>query len=289
VARRARGAAGLSGHVQDTPSAGACCILPRVLGIPLLAALLGLTGPAPQAPAQAPLVNWTARVAEAREWARERPGEVAFAVVDERGRRLGWNTRRAFPSASVFKAVALVTYLNAPAVRGRPLTSGERALLGPMIRESANDPATWVRDTVGERAIERQARRAGMRSFDVVVPWGSSTLTARDGARFVRTFDQEVVRRHRPYARTLLRTVVPWQRWGVPKAAPDGFKVMFKGGWRPTASGRLVNQVALLQAGGTRIGLAVLTDGSTSHEQGVRTVEGVMRRLLRGVAPPARG
>jgi hypothetical protein len=276
-------------HVQDAPDAGASLILRRVLGLGVLLALVGSAGAPPARAEPEPLADWGARVAEARDWARERPGEVAFGLVDERGRRHGWNSRQAFPSASVFKAVALVAYLNAPGVRGRALTAQEEARLGPMIRESANDPATWVRTTLGEAPIERQARRAGMRDFDVVVPWGSSALTAADGARFVRTADEEVVTRHRPYARELLATVVPWQRWGVPRAAPAGFELLFKGGWRPTPRGRLVNQVALLQAGSTRIGVAVLTDGSRTHEQGTRTVEGVMRRLLRGVQPPAAG
>jgi hypothetical protein len=258
----------------------------RALALPVVLALLGPAAAPVPARAQEPLADWRARVAEARDWARERPGPVGFALVDERGRVHGWNTRRVFPSASVFKAVALAAYLNAPGVRGRPLTRAERARLGPMIRESANPPADWVRDTLGEAPIEAQARRAGMLGFDVVVPWGSSALTAADGARFVRTFDEHVVARHRPYARELMATVVPGQRWGVPRAAPEGFTLLFKGGWRPTATGRLVNQVALLQAGDTRIGVAVLTDGSTGHEQGTRTVEGVLRRLLRGVSAP---
>jgi hypothetical protein len=257
-----------------------------LLGI-LLALLGAPSAPAQEPPPERPLLDWRERVAEARDWARGRPGRVGFAVVDERGRRWGWNTREAFPSASVFKAVALVAYLSSGSVRGRPLTRAERARLGPMIRESANDPASWVRDTLGERPIERAGRRGGMRDWDVVAPWGSSTLTAADGARFIRTFDEGVAERHRPYARTLLRTVVAEQRWGVPAAAPEGFTLMFKGGWRPTPAGRLVNQVALLQAGDTRIGLAVLTDGSERHERGVRTVEGVMRRLLRGLQAPS--
>lgn len=271
-----------------TRPAARCAILSRVPALlVLLVALALLTSAADAAAGQRPLLDWRARVAEARDWARERPGRVGFALVDERGRRHGWNTREAFPSASVFKAVALVAYLNSGRVRGRALTAREHARLGPMIRESANAPASWVRDVLGEAPIERAGRRAGMRDWDVVSPWGSSTLTAADGARFVRTFDEEVVERHREYARTLLATVVPEQRWGVPAAAPPGFTLMFKGGWRPTATGRLVNQVALLQAGETRIGLAVLSDGSERHERGVRTVEGVMKRLLRGLQAPS--
>ena len=59
-----------------------------------------------------------------------------------------------------------------------------------------------------------------------------------------------------------------------------GWHLHFKGGWgsRP---GLVNHQVVLLSKDGRRIGLAVMTEHSPSHEYGEDTLEGVFRILLR--------
>ena len=102
-------------------------------------------------------------------------------------------------------------------------------------------------------------------------------VTASDQTRLFLGLDDLVPRRHRRYARALLRSVVLPQRWGIPQAAaPRGFRVYFKGGWRA----RLVVQSALLERGGRRLSVAIMTDRDPNMAYGVATIEGITRRLL---------
>jgi V8-like Glu-specific endopeptidase len=83
-------------------------------------------------------------VADARRYARRRAGDVAFAVIDERGRMAGFRAGRTAPAASVFKVMLLVAYLRMR--HGHRLSRGDRALLGPMIRRS-DSVAAWPSGT----------------------------------------------------------------------------------------------------------------------------------------------
>jgi hypothetical protein len=225
---------------------------------------------------------WDVRFDDAVRYAEARAGAASFAVTDEAGRQRGYRVRAVAPSASVFKAMLLVTYLRQPSVRDRDLTDSDRALLAPMIRRSDNATATAVRNIVGPAAIYRLAERAGMERFVLRIPWGSSEITAADQARYFRRIDRLVPRRHRAYARYLLASIVSWQRWGIPPAKPSGWAIFFKGGWG-SGSGAVTHQVALLERGARRLSLAVLTVGNPSHEYGTRTIRGVAARLLRRI------
>ena len=225
---------------------------------------------------------WEPDVAAARAYAARRPGVVTFAVRTE-GRLFGHRTRRQVAAASVLKAMLLVSYLRSGPVRGRPLRSADRALLAPMIRRSDNVTATRVRGFVGDRALHRLARASGMRRFRTHPVWGLSTIDANDQTRFFLHLDRYVPKRHRAYALRLLRTIVPAQRWGIGRVAPRGWELHLKGGWG-SGSGAVDHQVALLRRGDLRVAVAIMTTGNGSHAAGKRTLRGVARRLLRGLA-----
>lgn len=226
--------------------------------------------------------TWPNRVQSARDHQETRSGIVSFAVVDERGLTRGYRPWLLARSASVLKAMLMVTYLNQSSVRDRPLRDSDRSLLAPMIRWSDNATATTIRNRVGAAAIYRLARRAGMKRFRLRYPWGYSEICAVDQARFFYRIDSYIPARHRPYAMWLLTSIVPSQRWGIPPVKPEGWRIYFKGGWG-SGSGAVTHQIALLRNGEERIAIAVLTRRNPSHTYGTRTITGIAGRLLRGV------
>src|SRR4051812_1658074 len=165
---------------------------------------------------------WTPHIARAAKWAGTRQGSITFAVRTE-DRLWGRGLDRQVPSASVFKAMLLVTYLRRSSVRHRALSDDDRALLRPMIRRSDNVAATRVRDIVGNPAVVRLAERAGMSRFEIRDVWGLSLVTARDQSKFLLHIERLLPGRHRAYALRLLRTIVPSQRWGMAQVIPDGW------------------------------------------------------------------
>lgn len=224
--------------------------------------------------------SWTARIEAARNYAAGRHGRVRFAVIDDDGRFRGHRWARTAPMASVFKVMLLATYLRR--ARDQALTERDRDLLTPMIRWSDNYTAQRVRAIVGPTAIRRLARDVDMRHFRLHSTWGLSRTSARDQAHFMYRFERYVPDRHERYARRLLHSIVPSQRWGIPRVTPNDWEVYFKGGWG-TGTGRVTHQVAFLESGARRISVTILTEFSRSHRYGTRTVRGVAARLLRGL------
>jgi Beta-lactamase enzyme family len=251
---------------------------------PALALLLVLLGAAPS-PAHAP-AGWEPDVRSARDYARSRAGEVSFAIRTER-RLWGHRADRVAPSASVVKAMLLAAYLNRREVRDRPLRRADRRLLEPMVRRSDDVAASRVRDIVGNEALARLARRAHMTRFVAHPDWGRTQITARDQTKLFLRFDSFVPRRHRATAMTLLRTIVPSQRWGIALARPPRWELYFKGGWG-SGRGAVDHQVALLRHGRERVALAILTTGNPSHAYAAETLRVVAVHLLRGLADQRR-
>lgn len=239
--------------------------------------LLVLLTLATAAPAQA----WEPDVRAAERFAETRQGVVAFHVR-EGDRRWGSQAGRVTRAASTVKVLLALGYLRRPDVRRRALGRADRALLEPMIRRSDNVTATRIRDMIGNAALARVGRRAGLRDFRVHPVWGQSAISARDLSRLFQRVEGLAPRRHRPYLMGLLRRIVPSQRWGVGQARPDGWRLYFKGGWG-SGTGAVDHQGALLVRGERRIAVAITTVGNPSHAYGNATLEGVARRLLRGL------
>jgi beta-lactamase class A len=260
-------------------------LAPLLVGLVLAAgAGLALAGGVAQARSWPPdPYPRSAAVEEARRFAAEAPGTVAFAVIDAGAGLRGLDQDRRYSSASVSKALLLAAELRR--LRGEGLDAETRALLESMIRFSDNDAAGSIYARVGDGGMAEVAERAGMRGFEPIPGyWGGAQVTAANLARFFFRLERALPRRHRRFGERLLATITTTQRWGIPAAAPARWTVYFKGGWRPSAteetSGPVTHQAALLRdRSGRRLGLAILTDlspGGSSYE----VLEGITERLL---------
>ena len=169
-------------------------------------------------------------------------------------------------------------------MRSRKLRAADYALLSPMIRRSDNRAASRVRDIVGNGSLRRLARRAGMRRFATTPTWGGTRICTADQTRFFLKLDRFVARRHRATALRLLGSVVRSQRWGIARARPPGWNLYFKGGWGDN-SGEVDHQMALLDPRRPAGGRGDHDHRNPSKAYGDRTLEGVARRLLRGLGP----
>jgi hypothetical protein len=182
---------------------------------------------------------------------------------------------QAFPSASVTKAMLAMAIMRA--ARERPLSAGELAVMTPMITESDNDSADQAWSIVGDAGLVDVAEASGMRNFAPAGYWANAGITPADQAHLFARLDRVTPARHRRDLRRLLTSVVPSQRWGIPRAAPRRADVLVKGGWRDD----LAHQVARVEARGESLSLAVLTDGNPPWPYGPATIEGIARRVLR--------
>jgi hypothetical protein len=195
-----------------------------------------------------------------------------------------WSYRRTrtVPCASVFKAMALVTYLNHPKVRNRKLGSHDKALLSPMIRRSSDSATDKVVRYVKLWRVRALARRVGMRHFKTNKIWGRSRINATDQSKYLLHIDGFTPKRHRAYALKLLSTITRSQRWGLWQVRPRGWNFYSKGGWG-LGTGWVDHQVGLLTRGDQRVSIAVLTYLDGSHPYGKATLKGLGARLFRGL------
>ena len=193
---------------------------------------------------------------------------MGYAVADESGRIHGYNLTTQFRSASVIKAMLMVAVLR---------RNGDESLLKPMITASDNKAAEAIYDRVGDAGLNAVARLVHMTNFQTVGALFETRITPADQARLFFRIDKLVPQRHRAYARALLGGIIGPQRWGIaPVARSRHFKIFFKGGWRTG----ITHQAALLERGGRRIALAVLTSGEPSRAYGEATLSGIAARVL---------
>ncbi len=226
-------------------------------------------------------------IAQAERALARREGRTAFAVIDTEGRMSGVRVHRQFITGSVVKAMLLVAYLRRLNALGqRHIDPHSASFLYPMIHVSDNGAASQTMSYVGAAGLYGVAHAAGMTDFYVPgsAPgdWGAALLSAADQARFFFEMDSLIPRQFVGYARFLLSTIAAYESWGIPAVArPRGYRVFFKGGWRPSPDIYLVNQIARLEGHHRTFAMAIMTDGDPDMGYGIGTIQSVTGALLR--------
>jgi beta-lactamase class A len=268
--------------------------LRRALAAGLFAAgLIAVTAPPARAARWWPSFQYpsNAQLRAATGFAASRSAPVAFAVLRPHGAVRGYQEDLPFSSASASKVLMLAAELRRLRDEGLPLDDSTRQALTAMITYSDNGSADLIYARVGDAGMGDVARRAGMTSFATIPGyWGGATITAADMARFYLHLRHNLVRPYRRFGLHLLASVTESQRWGIPQAAGRGWRIWFKGGWRPyeteETSGPVTHQAALLRyRNGEQLALAVLTEEPPGTYGGYEAIEGVTRRLLRPPPP----
>jgi hypothetical protein len=223
-------------------------------------------------------------VAAAREWIRDRDGDVAFAVIDSNGETAGgYREHEPFQLASLAKAVLLVATLRADPTPD----AATQATLTSMVTESDNDAAYTIFGRVGAKGMKAVARAADMEDYHQGAGWVDTRASAADEARLFSQLESLVPAAGRRLARDLLSGVTPMQRWGIPAAAgPEGWTSYFKGGWLGMDN-KLMVQAAWLEKGKKSWALAVMTDENPTRSYGWDTEKGVTGLLLGQEPTPA--
>jgi D-alanyl-D-alanine carboxypeptidase len=143
-----------------------------------------------------------------------------------------------------------------------------------MITRSDNAATTALWRASGrDRGVAGAAAALGLRDTTrvpvLLLPWDGWQTSAEDQVRLLRAI---AVGRDAgsAFTRSLMAQVVAEQAWGV-GAVPGATGV--KNGWVPVRGRWVVNSDGCVAARGRRLCLSVLSSGSRSFGEGVRTVE----------------
>lgn len=193
----------------------------RKIGVATLVAAAVLVVPAPSAAAALP------------------PGMTAsYLMVDRQsGRTVAKDEHKQFRSASLVKVLIALDYLERLGPDAE-IPPADAELMRPMLRSSANDPASelWVRGGY-EQVIYRMSAQLGLVDTDPPADrgmWGYTATTAADVVRMYRYILEKADPDHREFIMGHLRAITQcsgtWdQSWGIPSAV--GRPYAAKQGW----------------------------------------------------------
>lgn len=195
-----------------------------------------------------------------------------------------------YDTASIVKVDILAALLLQAQDAGRHLTTHERALAEPMIRNSDNAAANALWREIGQApGLEAANKRLGLTSTKGGhgTKWGLTQTTASDQIRLlVSVFDgastskpgSPLNKESRTYIQTLMSRIASDQAWGV--SAASGAEYALKNGWLQRTSSGLwdVDSVGRVTVDGHRYLVAVLSDGSTTMSNGISLVERAARQ-----------
>jgi beta-lactamase class A len=222
----------------------------------------------------------TQMISSIAAYAATRADNVTVAVQDLTTNRFyQFRPGVAENTASTLKVDILATLLGQAQAAGRSLTPEEQSLAVPMIEDSLDSAADTLWTRLGPGAVGAFERAEGMTS---TVPatngvWGSTQTTALDRLAMIRTLAEPnalLTDASRAYLLGLMERITPSQDWGATAGVPPGVMVALKNGFA-MSTGWQINTTGWVDGGGRDYLVAVLTDGNTSEQYGIDTVDGV--------------
>jgi hypothetical protein len=220
------------------------------------------------------------------------PGRLSAAAADlGTGRTFRYRAHERMITASTVKVEILMGLLLTAS--WRELGAHTRRLAGLMIRASDNRAADRLWEVLGYAAgLNRVSWAFGLRHTGAVdgrcvdlYCWGVVRTTAADQVRLMRqlaTGAGPLAAADRRAVLSLMRDVLPRQRWGVSAGACAGDTVAVKNGWMRRVHNHLwvIASVGLITRHDRHYAIAVLSEGSATMAEGVARVERVARAIM---------
>ncbi|MEU7070121.1 serine hydrolase [Streptomyces narbonensis] len=273
-------------------------VLPAVIAAGVLVPVVA--GAAPASAATAPRVSCTSgKAGLAAKLQRDitaalatRSGTVAVGLRDRTTNTTC--TLRAtvsYDSASIVKVTVLATLLWDAKKTNRYLTTRESNLATAMITKSDNAATTSLWNQLGVTKVKGFLAAAGMTR---TVPgsggyWGLTRINVTDEQRLLSliTARNNVLSDNaRAYILKLMGRVITSQRWGTPAGAPSSVSKQVKNGWlQRSTRGWRVHSIGTFKGGGHDYTISVLTDGNSTMNYGVNTIQAVAKVIHRDLFP----
>lgn len=261
-----------------------------------------VAGAAPASAATAPRVSCTSGQTELAAKLQKditnalatRTGTVAVGLRDRvTNTTCTLRATDSYDSASVVKVTVLATLLWDAKKTNRQLTARESNLATAMITKSDNTATSSLWRQLGVTKVKGFLTAAGMTR---TVPgsggyWGLTRINVTDQQRLlslISTKNSVLTDNARAYILKLMGNVVTSQRWGTTAGAPSFVSLHVKNGWLQRATrGWRVHSVGTFKGAGRDYTITVLTDGNSSMNYGVNTIQAVSRVIHRDLLPTA--
>jgi hypothetical protein len=216
-----------------------------------------------------------------RRWLAHRSGDITAAVENLRGGRT-WLYRAGHPehTASIVKVDILATLLHEHQGDGG-LSEEDQELATGMIESSNDDDATDLWEAAGGAgAVQSFDDAVGMHQTTTNAAWGLTRTTPRDQLKLLHTVlfaGPLLTSASRDYEYGLMRSIIPYDTWGVTAGPEHHAKVAFKNGWLPDPVQWQVNSIGSVDGDGRHYLIAVMSAGNPTWDYGIDTIQRVSR------------
>jgi hypothetical protein len=212
-----------------------------------------------------------------RRWLAHRGGDITAAVENLRGDTT-WLYRPGRPehTASIVKVDILATLLHEHQSDGG-LSAEDQQLATGMIESSDDDDATDLWEAAGgASAVQSFDDAVGMHQTTTNAAWGLTSTTPQDQLKLLHAVlfaGPLLTKASRDYEYGLMRSIIPYDTWGVTAGPERHAKVAFKNGWLPDPVRWQVNSIGSVDGDGRHYLIAVMSAGNPTWDDGIDTIQ----------------